>query len=479
MKKRLVFCFDGTWNTLDAAHPTNVLLTAQSILPLPQDAAQVIYYDEGVGTGGTVDYWKGGILGEGLLQNLSEAYQNLIFNYTQGDEIFVFGFSRGAFTARSFCGLLSNSGILDRRHASQARQAVELYRSRANTTEHANQMMCFRRDFCSDTLVSEQEHEWRRGNCEGYTLDETRRIGVHYLGVWDTVGALGVPKSFIFSDKLNRKLQFHDTDLSAFVKSARHAVAIDEMREDFEPTLWKNLAELNQKASVDPTDVHAPYQQKWFPGVHSSVGGGAEWRGLSDQALLWVWIGAMQAGLKFDTSQHSRIFELAPKFSEKLLHSDDPGLAFREMSKRGRSRLPGPTQLHEVSLSAQRRWHENPARFPENEEYRPKTLQGVAKALGAVDPTTLGVGDKYREMLSQQEFIMYTVKQRDGLRMIAKRFYGKANDADRIFDLNRDVLEHQDLIFAEQELRLPKAGLLDERTDNVQVAAMPASSKPT
>jgi uncharacterized protein (DUF2235 family) len=475
MKKRLVFCFDGTWNKLDAEHPTNVLLTAQSVLPLSRNATQVIYYDEGVGTGGKIDYLKGGILGEGLLQNLSEAYQNLIFNYTPGDEIFVFGFSRGAFTARSFCGLLSNSGILDRRHASKARNAVELYRSREDSSAHLDQMMAFRRDYCSDTLVSQQEHEWRQGNCEGFTLDETRRIGVRYLGVWDTVGALGVPKSFLFSDKLNKKFQFHDTSLSDFVKSARHAVAIDETREDFEPTLWGNLAELNRKAGSDASDVHAPYQQKWFPGVHSSVGGGAEWRGLSDQTLLWIWIGAMQAGLQFDTSQHSRIFELAPKFTEKLVHSDAPGLAYNEMSKHGRSRLPGPALLHEVSMSAQRRWHENPERFPERRPYRPATLEVVGKQLAALDSTILGVGDKYREMLSKQEFIVYRVEQGDGLRAIAKRFYGNANDETKIFDVNRDVLEHPDLIFAEQDLRLPKDGLLSEPKDGEEIVTKIAS----
>jgi uncharacterized protein (DUF2235 family) len=190
MTKRLVFCFDGTWNRLDAEHPTNVLLTAQSVLPRSQDTTQLIYYDEGVGTDGGIDYWKGGILEEGLLQNLSEGYQNLIFNYTPGDEIFVFGFSRGAFTARSFCGLLSNSGILDRRHASKAREAVDLYRSRDNTPGHFEQMMCFRRDYCADTLVSQLEHEWRQNNCEGFTLDETRRISIRYLGVWDSVALI-------------------------------------------------------------------------------------------------------------------------------------------------------------------------------------------------------------------------------------------------------------------------------------------------
>jgi uncharacterized protein (DUF2235 family) len=464
MKKRLVFCFDGTWNKLDAEHPTNVLLTAQSVLPLTLDAAQVIYYDEGVGTGGKVDYWTGGLLGEGLLQNLSEAYQNLIFNYTPGDEIFVFGFSRGAFTARSFCGLLSNSGILDRRHASQAKQAVDLYRSRENSPTFLERMMLWRRDYCSDTFVSDQECTWRQKNVEAFTLDETRQIGIRYLGVWDTVGALGVPKSFILADTLNKKYEFHDTSLSDFVKNARHAVAVDETREDFEPTLWDNLADLNQKVGSDAGDVHARYQQKWFPGVHSSVGGGADWRGLSDQPLLWVWRGAMEAGLQFDTSQHSRIFELAPKFTENLIHSADPGLAFNQMSKHGRSRLPGPAHLHEVSYSAQRRWHEDPQMLSNKTTYRPATLDVVGKELASLDPMSLGVGAKYREALSKEEFVMYRVKQGDGLRAIAKRFYGNPNDATKIFDVNRDVLEHPDLIFAEQELRLPKAGLLSGPT---------------
>jgi hypothetical protein len=224
---------------------------------------------------------------------------------------------------------------------------------------------------------------------------------------------------------------------------------------------------LNQKVGCDVSDVHARYQQKWFPGVHSSVGGGADWRGLSDQALLWIWIGAMEAGLHFDTSQHSRIFELAPKFSEKLVHSADPGLAFNEMSKHGRSRLPGPTHLHEVSLSAQRRWHEDPQMFPEKAAYRPATLDAVGKEIANLDPMTLGVGAKYREALSMQEFAMYRVRQGDGLRAIAKRFYGNANDSDKIFDVNRDTIEHPDLIFAEQELRLPKTGLRGDPTNVV------------
>src|ERR1043166_9849175 len=95
--KRLVFCFDGTWNRLDAAFPTNVVITAESVLPLAAaNTAQLIYYDEGVGTG-RWDRIRGGLFGAGLMQNLANAYRFLIFNYTPGDEIYVFGFSRGAY----------------------------------------------------------------------------------------------------------------------------------------------------------------------------------------------------------------------------------------------------------------------------------------------------------------------------------------------------------------------------------------------
>jgi hypothetical protein len=138
--------------------------------------------------------------------------------------------------------------------------------------------------------------------------------------------------------------------------------------------------------------------------------------------------------------------------------------------------IPGPALLHEVSLSAQRRWHENPAMFPEKQPYRPATLEAVGEQLAGLDPMILGVGDKYREILSNLEFITYRVQQRDGLRAIAQRFYGNANDAAKIFDVNRDVLEHPDLIFAEQELRLPKAGLLNEATDSQEIATKIPSS---
>ena len=104
--KRLVFCFDGTWNKLSTDTPTNVVLTAASIVrQAPGGIAQIIHYDEGVGTA-RLEKFLGGMMGAGLTQNIREAYRFLIFNYDPGDEIFVFGFSRGAFSAQTFVGFI-------------------------------------------------------------------------------------------------------------------------------------------------------------------------------------------------------------------------------------------------------------------------------------------------------------------------------------------------------------------------------------
>lgn len=258
--KRLVFCFDGTWNRLDAACPTNVVLTAESALPLASDnTAQLIYYDEGVGTG-RWESFRGGLFGMGLDQNLADAYRFLIFNYTPGDEIYIFGFSRGAYTARSFAGLLSNCGVLLRKHADKVDEAMKRYRARTDSETYAEEQFDFRGRYCPHVCASTAEADWRtRKNVSGAV---TPNLRVTYLGVWDTVGALGIPATLSFLSPSNKKYEFHDTRLSSFVSSARHAVAIDERRKDFVPTLWTNVSELNSAAGIDSASLDAPYQQR-------------------------------------------------------------------------------------------------------------------------------------------------------------------------------------------------------------------------
>jgi len=273
MPKRLIVCCDGTWNTADQAisghpSPTNVTKLALSIAP--EDAAggrQCVYYHSGVGT----SRWErlsGGAFGVGLSRNVFDAYHFLIDNYESDDLLYLFGFSRGAFTARSLAGLIRNCGILRRENADRIDQAWALYRSSADTPRGVASTL-FRRAYSYEPRI-------------------------HFIGVWDTVGALGIPvlgprwlKPIV--TRLNHRWEFHDTKLSTRVKGAFHALAIDERRAAFAPTLW------HQQTGADGQEL----KQVWFTGVHCDIGGGYPETSLSDIALLWMADRAREYGLEF------------------------------------------------------------------------------------------------------------------------------------------------------------------------------------
>ena len=210
-------------------------------------------------------------------------------------------FARGAYTARSFVGLVHTCGILQRSVASKVNEAIALYQKRDTSAQYDEEVLRFRRDNSPDVCITIHEQKWRTE--AGIPSQNTPLLTIRYLGVWDTVGALGIPSRFFISKWLDKKLQFHDLSLSSFVQSARHAVAIDERRKDFVPTLWDNTDALNAARGIELTAADAPYQEKWFPGVHSSVGGGGERRGLSDQSLDWILDGARAVGLVLDPQE--------------------------------------------------------------------------------------------------------------------------------------------------------------------------------
>lgn len=455
----MVFCFDGSWNRLDAPFSTNVVITAESVLPISSKGiTQAIFYDEGVGTR-KGEKLAGGLFGHGIVENLADAYRFLIFNYTPGDEIYVFGFSRGAYTARSFAGLLSTCGILRRSDAARVTGAVMLYQQRkANNSSFDAKMMSFRGEFSPHVCVSDTEDRWRCQNVPNYTPGSSPQVRITYLGVWDTVGALGVPARYKLLSFWDKKYEFHDTSLSPFVKSGRHAVAIDERRQDFFPTLWDNVVEMNKAAGFAATADDAPYQQKWFPGVHGAVGGGGERRGLSDRALDWILDGARHQGLELDGSDHSRIFELAPDYRDYLANSPPPAkpgigdLVMGLMPQADRS--PGPQELYEVSTSARQRWLDAPDHLRDKAQYRPPTLSNVAAALNALDPHVLGVGDPAHE---SGTFILYQVQRDDTLSGVAFKFYNDTQKWPEIFAANRDKLESPDRIYIGQSLRIPQS----------------------
>lgn len=354
--KRLILCCDGTWNSADQEKdekpcPTNVIKIAYRIAKRDGAIPQILFYDQGVGTGNIIDHYSGGAFGHGLEDNIYDAYRFLIANYEEGDEIFVFGFSRGAFTARSIVGLIRNCGILRRDLVERYGEAREIYRDPADGPDDPRSVKF--REECS---VCGRED-----------------IKIRLIGVWDTVGSLGIPLRGL-RGLTRRKYQFHDVELSRTVQFACHALAIDEHRAPFEPTLWMYKPKPDQKV-----------EQVWFCGAHSDVGGGYPETGLSDIALDWMIGRARSAGLAFDGAT----MKAHPVHPDPLgrIHDSKKGLynltrgidrkigeAVRDPDKAdGSAAANDPTQsIHESVL---RRWDGDPG-------YRPSSLKDYFRRTG-------------------------------------------------------------------------------------------------
>lgn len=264
--KRIVVCADGTWNRPEEDEktdiPTNVLRVARAIQPTAKDGvSQQVFYDWGVGS--SYDKIIGGATGRGLHKNIMDDYRYLVQNYSPGDQVFLFGFSRGAYTIRSLCGMLNNVGLVKRPDARLIQAAFDHYKRPGK--KHAPDgaaSVAFRKNHAHP--------EFR----------------IAFVGVWDTVGAMGIPFSFLglFEDKD----EFYDAKIGPNISIARHALAIDELREDFEATVWTPRPGLDLK-------------QVWFAGAHSDIGGGydpdKDGKTLGDNALQWMIEEAGAAGL--------------------------------------------------------------------------------------------------------------------------------------------------------------------------------------
>ena len=276
--KRLIVCFDGTWNTPDdRANATNVVNTMRAIRSSDDEGVeQITFYDKGVGTGGPLDRIRGGAFGRGLGDNVQDGYRFLANNYEPGrrnraaDEIYIFGFSRGAFTARSLAGFIGACGLLDKNSMGELKRAWRYYRT---------------------------DPRKRQPKAEAFPGAGRRlEVPINCVGVWDTVGALGVPIEAM--RWMNRgAFKFHDTTLGLSIACALHAVAIDEQRGPFAPTLWQS-PKASEKQIVE---------QVWFAGVHSNIGGSYDDPGLSDLALDWMIKRVVKfTDLAFDHSQMKR-----------------------------------------------------------------------------------------------------------------------------------------------------------------------------
>ncbi|HTU93459.1 MAG TPA: DUF2235 domain-containing protein [Gemmataceae bacterium] len=265
--KRIVLCFDGTWNkpaeaglSADKRVETNVYRFFDSLAGVgPDGAAQQSWYNEGVGT----SWWNklpGGVFGEGLDKHILDGYRHLVNAYEDGDEVFVVGFSRGAYAARSMVGMIRNCGLVRKEFAvAKVLVAYGIYRTR---------------DDGPDSIAA-----------KAFRSMFAHPLTIRFLGVWDTVGELGIP--FHFADRLNHDFyKFHDTALSNIVDNAYQAIALDEHRQAYQACLWD-----------PPEKPSQTVEQHWFIGAHADVGGGYLERELSDLTLLWMQEKAAALGL--------------------------------------------------------------------------------------------------------------------------------------------------------------------------------------
>ena len=331
--KRIVICADGTWNRpeqdIEKDFPTNVLKIARSVEPVcsRDGVEQVVFYDWGIGS--YYDSKVGGATGRGINKNVQDSYRFIVQNYDPGDQLYFFGFSRGAYTVRSLAGFMNNCGVLQRKHANRIHEAFELYKSPIKPD--GRKSVRFRKDYACD-------------------LD----VRIRFVGVWDTVGALGIPLSF--AGLLNDKHHFHDNKIGPNIDFARHALAIDEKREDFEPTIWK------RRPGLDLLQV-------WFAGVHTDVGGGYVKPGrqaLSDIPLGWIADEAEASGLALEAHLSKKRRAVATA----KLHDSYKG--FMKLLGKSRRRIKGTTRIHSSVKT----------RYEADSDYRPPYLVKHLKKKG-------------------------------------------------------------------------------------------------
>lgn len=374
-KKRLVVCCDGTWNDLRMRYITNVGRLLQCLLPVDEGGdtpiPQVAYYDDGVGADaeGFRRVIEGGI-GKGLDNLVYEAYRFVCFNYQPGDELYFFGYSRGAYTARSVVGMLGTVGLVPRARLGQIPRAMEVYR------QHR------------DAVQAQREFRAQVGS---------EVVNVDFLGCWDTVGALGIPdKTALFTlDRVSRaRYEFHDTRLGPHVQRAAHAVAIDERRKEFSPTLMR-CARGVPKSRL---------REVWFPGDHGCVGGGSwEKRGLSNAALCWMIETAVDMGAPLAVDL-DRLHDRA-RADHTVFFAPAGGWIYTDEA-RPLSRLGVSWQSLHPSVS--RRWRDEPSYRPRNllaaHGKRLKAQESPAPAAAEQSvPRALAAGQSHRVRVSASE----------------------------------------------------------------------------
>lgn len=266
--RNLVICCDGTGNEYGTRN-TNVVELFK-MLALDEPDRQIAFYDPGVGTmgdpslntgfGKSLNKGLGLAFGRGMTRNIHDAYRYIMNSFHSGDRIFMFGFSRGAYTVRALAGMIHKMGLLKKGSENLIPYAIALYKKHPETRE-----------------------DWRVVN--GFKRTFSREVPIHFLGIWDTVKSVGwLRRRVVLDFTVNNKSVLH----------GRHAVSLDERRRQYQTNLW---------GYPNGED----FQEVWFPGVHSDVGGSYKENGLSQISLKWMVEAAQKKGLIVDEQKHDAI----------------------------------------------------------------------------------------------------------------------------------------------------------------------------
>ena len=299
MGKNIVLCSDGTGNQDIKNRGTNVFKLYEAVdiqghktKPVTK---QVAFYDDGVGTANAFAKVVGGAFGWGFSRNVKKMYRELVNVYEAGDSIYLFGFSRGAYTARALGGFIQYCGVLDTNYYSTrpreelTNKIIECWDDFTKVAFKYAKAKERRGKIPTEAEKAQYQRESIRRRTGNHAVDPEEKLKIPFIGVWDTVGAIGTPFDGL-RELISRfhPIWFADNTLGPEVSHACHALALDEERRTFHPELW------NEQHGRDTR-----IKQVWFAGVHSNVGGGYPKQGMSLVTLDWMMSEAGKAGLRF------------------------------------------------------------------------------------------------------------------------------------------------------------------------------------
>ena len=347
---------------------------------------QFVYYE--VGVNGAL----GGVFRKGLDENIREAYEWLVESYTEGDEIYIFGFSRGAYTARSLAGLIAIDGVLK---AGSPIGVSELF-ARYKKTDEETIWKLKEKEAAGDTSNLTQQEKW--------LLKYSRPTDITVVGVWDTVGSIGLA-AWDIPNISGSSFGYLQTGLRIHILNGYHALAIDEHRNDFAPTLWDVRHPKDENAVIAKPRPVSDVEQRWFVGAHANVGGGYETDLLAQAPLRWMMQKAEAHGLAFRSEIDSDGDEATAPITDSYgafgygLYSKVSSPLFRVIGRDPEELEDGNhVNVNEtIDASVFKRWRADP-------NYRPANLKEWAQRKN-IDPgkleTTVRADDPHVEIHNQ------------------------------------------------------------------------------